>query len=344
MSQQVSKRVEVLQTAPAASDLALSREPITNPVAAYLAQLSPGSRAGQFSALACALAISRGDRLGDLPRDQAEVYRAEVWATNWAALRPEHMSAIRSALADAYAAASANKVLAAIKGVLKSAWTLRLIETDDYMRTVEVKSIRGQALPTGRDIAYQETALLMRACDDDESITGVRDAAMIGVGWHVGLRIAEAASLDLADYEPESGRLVIRKGKGSKAREVYITNESAEALADWIAVRGSEPGPLFCPVNRRGEIEMPHMSTWAIQKRLKRRADQAGIEPVTWHDLRRTAIGDVIESDGLASAQKLAGHANTTTTSRYSRRDAKLVKKAMSSRHLPYKSRRNGRA
>ena len=42
MSQQVSKRVEVLQTAPAASDLALYREPITNPVAAYLAQLSPG--------------------------------------------------------------------------------------------------------------------------------------------------------------------------------------------------------------------------------------------------------------------------------------------------------------
>ena len=85
------------------ADLAVRREPTTNPVAAYLAQLSPGSRAGQFSALACALPIARGDRLGDLPRDQAEGYRAEVWATDWTALRPEHISAIRSSLAAALA-------------------------------------------------------------------------------------------------------------------------------------------------------------------------------------------------------------------------------------------------
>ena len=47
MSQQVSKRVEVLQTAPAASDLALYREPITNPVAAYLAIVARTARASE---------------------------------------------------------------------------------------------------------------------------------------------------------------------------------------------------------------------------------------------------------------------------------------------------------
>jgi len=335
------KSLEVVESG--AGSVTLARKNGTHPVGAYIASLAEGSRAGQFSALASALAAARGDRLGDLPRPEAESYRSAVWSTDWSQLRHEHVAAIRSALAELYKPATTNKVLAALKGVLRAGWNLGQITTDDYMRATNVKPVRGKALPKGRDISLEETALIMRACGSDPKPAGVRDAAMIGVGWHVGLRIAEVASLDLADFDPKTGRLEIREGKGSKAREVWITNESGDALADWLEIRGDADGALFCPITNAGIIEIRKMSTWAIQKRLKRRAAQAGVDSLSWHDLRRTCAGDLIESRGLGHAQKVLGHANPSTTSRYSRRDSKMIRDALTDRHLPYKSRRNGR-
>src|SRR5687768_13371733 len=67
-------------------------------------------------------------------------------------------------------------------------------------------------------------------------------------------------SLDLQDYQPETGALTIRGGKGRKDRIVYASNGSADALADWISLRGSESGALFFPVNK-GDRIIPHRMT-----------------------------------------------------------------------------------
>jgi integrase len=58
------------------------------------------------------------------------------------------------------------------------------------------------------------------------------------------LRRAEVVALDLSDFDPKTGTLVIN-GKGRKQRKGYVTNGALDALEAWLAFRGTEPGPLF---------------------------------------------------------------------------------------------------
>ncbi len=62
---------------------------------------------------------------------------------------------------------------------------------------------------------------------------------------------------------------------------------------------------------------------------LKRRCEQAGVAPRSPHDLRRTFVSDLLESDAdLAIVQRLAGHASPQTTARYDRRGEEAMRRA----------------
>ena len=82
------------------------------------------------------------------------------------------------------------------------------------------------------------------------------------------MRRAEAVALDVVDYNPEIGALTIRRGKGNKARLLYATNGAREALVAWIAVRGKEPGPLFVPVDKAGQIMLRRLTPESVFDRL----------------------------------------------------------------------------
>ena len=68
-----------------------------------------------------------------------------------------------------------------------------------------------------------------------------------------GLRREEVVSLNLSDYNPESGALTVWHGKGNKARVSYINPEGVRAMGDWLAIRGGEGGPLLWPINKGGQ-------------------------------------------------------------------------------------------
>jgi site-specific recombinase XerD len=307
----------------------VKREKTTHPVAAYMAGLSEGSRRGQFVALRAALAAASG-------RQTADVHAEEVWASQWEQLRHEHVAAIRSRLQETVKPTYANKVLAAVRGVLKSCWRLDLMSRDNYARAADVPPVRGETLPAGRDITGGEIAALMRVCCDDPNPAGVRDAAMIGIGLTCGPRIAEVMSLELQDYDQETGRLVIR-GKGNKERTAYPRNGASLALNDWLHIRGDEPGALFCPYNRKGELEIRAMSDTAIRKMIKRRARTAGVSHFTWHDFRRTAAGNLLDAGAdLVRVQGILGHADPRTTARYDRRPESAKAEAMDLVSVPY--------
>lgn len=78
------------------------------------------------------------------------------------------------------------------------------------------------------------------------------------------------------------------------------------------------------------------MSTWAISKRLERRREQANLDPLTWHDWRRSLAGDLIDAGDLAGAQLCIGHSSPAVTMRYSRRDLQIVRDVLSKRRTPY--------
>jgi integrase len=226
--------------------------------------------------------------------------------------------------------------LAALRGVLRACWRLGLMDGETYHRAADVASVRGSALPKGRSLGIGEIRALFEACARDLSPAGRRDAVLLAVLYGTGLRRAEVAGLQTGDMDAQTGALIMR-GKGRKERTAYLANGASAAVLDWLAVRGDEPGPLFVRIRKDGQISTEGLTAQAIYNALRKRAEQAGVERFSPHDLRRTFVGDMLDAGADVSlVSKLAGHAQVTTTARYDRRPERAKKRAASLLHVPY--------
>ena len=225
-------------------------------------------------------------------------------------------------------------MLSALRGVLKAAWKLGLMSAEDYQKAASVESVRGETVPAGRALSGGELAGLLDTCEQEP--LGIRDAAILSLLYGCGLRRAELVDLQLGDYIKEENELIVR-GKGNKQRAVPVGN-AAPALADWLAIRGEEAGPLFWGLgnrNRRGRL-----TDQAVYNMLRKRARLAGVSRLSPHDFRRTFVGDLLDAGAdIVTVQKMAGHADPATTSRYDRRGKRAQHKAASLLHVPYKKR-----
>ena len=306
--------------------------PELHPALVYLASLAPRSRrtmSGDLDAIASLLTSGRCDAMS-LP---------------WAHLRYSHCAAVRSALSEKYAHTSANRMLSALRGVLKAAWRLGQLPTEEYHRAIDLPAVRGESLPRGRALSAGELRALFGVCADGKN-AGVRDQALLGVLYGCGLRRAEAVALDVADYYKDGSELKIRSGKGNKARAVYLPPGAIAAMDSWIWLRGESVGhaenePLFLPVLKGvaatgGRIVLRRLSDQSVMDILLRRAKQAGLKKTSPHDFRRTFISDLLDAGAdIATVQKMAGHSNVSTTARYDRRGEAAKHKAASLLHVP---------
>ena len=305
------------------TDLAAGGTAERNPALAYLGRLAPGSRRTMRGALEAIAAHLTGGR-----------YTAETMP--WGELRYEHTAKLRADLAAAnLAPATVNKYLAALRGVLREAWRLGHMDAETYRRAVDLAPVKGSTLPAGRGLSSGEIRALFQACPATPA--GARDAALLAVLYGAGLRRGEAVALAVSDYNPETGALTIRHGKGNKARTVYAENGGKRALEAWLAVRGPEPGPLFCPVTKGGTVRIAGMTGQAVLWILRRLAERAGVARFSPHDLRRTYIGDMLDAGvDLVTVKELAGHARVETTARYDRRGERAKQRAAGMLHIPY--------
>ena len=301
-----------------------------NPALVYLASLSESSRRTMGEALNTIAAIATGDQL-------------DAASMSWGQLRYQHTQAIRAALAERYSASTANRHLSALRGVLKDAWRLGYMTAEEYQRAVDLKTIKGQKASqaeTGRHLQAGELSALLRVCVDEASKAGARDAAIIVIGYACGLRRSELAALQLADFDADTGTLIVRAGKGNKERVLPVEGGAKAALLDWLTVRGDVPGALFLAIRKGDHITEDGMTDQAIYYLLERRYEQAKVKAFAPHDLRRTFAGDLLDAGAdIVTVQKLMGHANANTTAGYDRRDAQAKRKAVSKLHVPYQRR-----
>lgn len=294
------------------------------PARIYIHSLAQGSRRAQQDALAF---MAREFTGGTCDLDTMP----------WERLRNQHLQAMRATLLERFAAATAQRYLSALRKVLKQAWRQGLMTAEDYHRAVDLDAIKVHRLPAGRDLQPKELAALFEACAQARHpATAARDAALLATLYALGPRRSEAARLPVDAYDRLTGQIRIL-GKGNKERTSYALNESAEALEMWLRHRGSEPGPLFCPITRGGRIQMRFMTSQAIYERARHMAGRAGIERFSPHDLRRTFVGDLLDAGAdLSVVQQLAGHASPATTARYDRRGERAKRQAAGRLHVPY--------
>ena len=298
------------------------------PAAVYLASLGQASRRTQGAALGVAADVLTG---GACTADTLP----------WWALRRQHINALRTWLAENRKPATANRILTAVRCVLKEAWRLGLMGIEDYHRAIDVKAIAGSGpdQAAGRALRDGEKAAILAVCRADSSPAGPRDAAIFGLSVYAGLRRAEIAGLRLDDYNADDGVMMVR-GKGNKTRTIPLTSGLGDVLGEWLQLRGAESGPLFRAINKGGRMLTGGISDAAVYDMMLKRAEQAGVKRFSPHDGRRTFAGDLLDAGAdVVAVQKLMGHSNVGTTGKYDRRGERAKAQAVSRLHMRWERR-----
>jgi integrase len=122
----------------------------------------------------------------------------------------------------------------------------------------------GGALSEAGDAKGFTITALLDACGGDAQ--GLRDAALLSVGYDAGLRVSELTAAAVAHLEPQpdgSGLLAIprsktdQEGQGSWA---WLSAETMRRVQAWLVQSGIEDGPLFRRVGidrRRARAAVP---------------------------------------------------------------------------------------
>jgi integrase len=253
----------------------------SDPASAYLEQLGPGSRRTMREAL---------DKLADW----ASEGRCDLHDLPWHLLRIEHTAALRTRLCATLAPATANKHMAALRGVLKQCWLQGRLSAEDYRSITDLPPVRGESPRRAAALRPEDFERIARACAADEKPSGARDEALLSLLRSSSLRRAEAVALDLADYDPTEGTIRVGPaGREAKTtpRRLVVPEPARQALDRWLRIRGREAGPLFNPVNKGGRIERRRLSEQAIYIACQKRAVEAGLPPTSPEDLRRIFVG-----------------------------------------------------
>jgi integrase len=141
-------------------------------------------------------------------------------------------------------------------------------------------------------LASREAKLLLEACEDDASIEGARDAAVVALMLHAGLRRREVVDLQRGEYDDEDGRIKISSLRGL-ARCVILEGRARAVVERWLRLRGAWSGPLIAALTPRGEVRLRGITPAAVNRILGRRSAQAGCAGITPRDVRARFLRDL---------------------------------------------------
>lgn len=153
---------------------------------------------------------------------------------------------------------------------------------------------RRQAHP----LTVAEVTRIVTAMDLDTA-TGVRDRALLLLGYASALRPSELSALHLADIGTRPGGLLVtvRRSKTDQdghgqlvgvASGGHRVTDPVSALADWLAVRPVGSGRLFTRIHPTGYATVEPIGVRTVSRMVQARAQAAGLDglPVSGHSLR----------------------------------------------------------
>ena len=166
-----------------------------------------------------------------------------------------------------------------------------------------------------------------------DNLLGLRDRALLLIGFAGAFRRSELVSLDVEDVEEcaEGLRVTLRRSKTDQegAGEVKgipygrkLETCPVRALRAWLEAAGITAGPIFRSVNRHGQVQPGRLSDKAVALVVKRAAEAAGFDATRYagHSLRTglttsAAAAGVQERDIM----RQTGHRSVNMVRRYIR-------------------------
>ncbi|QGU02291.1 Tyrosine recombinase XerC [Corynebacterium kalinowskii] len=241
------------------------------------------------------------------------------------------LSSLRAWLAKAVAEGKSKATLArrtaSVKGF--SAWLVKQGELDRDVAARLVTPKAGRHLP--RVLAQKEAGELVGNAVSEDEVQFARDSAILELMYAAGVRIGELVGLDVGDVDVAK-RTAKVTGKGNKQRMVPFGAAAADALSQWITVRGelaqAEESALFVGV--RGKRIDPRQ----VRRVVERAAAVTGVSDLTPHGLRHSAATHMLEGGAdLRIVQEMLGHSSLQTTQIYTHVTASRLKAAFDQAH-----------
>lgn len=296
----------------------------------YLSSLSKGSRRTANQSLRVITEVSgRGDDILNYP---------------WHELRYQHVQAIRTYLADKYSVATANKILAILKGVLKECKRLGLMSIEDYDKAVDIKAVSGNTITKGKYITPEQFKAILDSCDN--TLIGKRNRAIFHC-LQLGLRRSEVASLNVKDFNYNEGSILVTKAKRNKSRLVFLTDAGIKAIKDYLEERRKKKDgrsndnndsttSAFFPLSSATSLENwlfssgrnQRITDQTIYNIIKSCAATLDIN-IAAHDFRRTCASNLLSKGvDIVTVKNILGHESIETTANYDRRGIDAQKQA----------------
>jgi len=221
----------------------------------------------------------------------------------------------------------------------------RLERGDRHIATVleGIRNTHGRP-PVQKEAVLPEDLIAMLETLDRGTLRGLRDRAMLLMGFAGGLRRSEIVGLDVAADQTEDssgwieilerGMILTLRGKNGW-REVEIGRGSSDstcpvaALETWLKLGRIAHGPLFRRVTGQGKTVGPErLRDQEVARLVKRAAIAAGVRGDLPEGERALKFAGHSLRAGLASSaevderyvQKQLGHASAEMTRRYQRR------------------------
>jgi site-specific recombinase XerD len=194
-----------------------------------------------------------------------------------------------------------------------------------------IRRTKGTAQAAKTPVLIQDLRLMIDRLP--ETTIGVRDRALMLLGFAGAFRRSELVALDIGDLEFTRDGLVItvsrsktdQEGAGRKVGIPYGSNPDTcpvRSVKDWIEKGAINSGPLFRSINRHGRIANERLSAEAVAAVVKKYAALIGRAAAEFggHSLR----SGLATSSAAAGASERAimnqtGHRSLTTVRRYIR-------------------------
>src|SRR6184192_3735876 len=221
-------------------------------------------------------------------------------------------------------AASRNLHLIALRGLLKFGVLL------DLPVPAPEKVELAKAPDPSSDARHLDQQKLERLLESFDTATddGLRNRALLEFLAATGCRVSELVSLDRDKLEldphavnPKDGVRIADEitvfGKGSRYRRVFLRMRAREWLERYLRTRTDKDPALFI-TRQKKKAGSYRMGVKMAQTIVAEAAKRAGLaESVSPHWLRHAAITAWATQMNIPAAQRLAGHRNVATTSRY---------------------------
>ena len=185
---------------------------------------------------------------------------------------------------------------------------------------------RPRAIP---DVLTPEERDKLLGAIGGSSILQQRNALMVRVMLHCGLRSAEVTAIQVRHINFDTGRLLVKNGKGGRDRIVGIPDEDLSLIKQFVSPWG-DPDALLFTTGKGKRID-----TRFLRAMVTAAGRRAGIHKrLHCHLLRHSMATDLLrKTKNLRVVQESLGHANLATTQIYTRVTSDEVVEAMRNLH-----------